>query len=132
LVVLLAVAIVANELRVAGAGALRRRLAILNDVPADPHRERLSWEEVQKAERVQQPGLLLSLVAARLAKAPRGLTARELARVAQLGSEEDRRLLVKLIEVAEQLKFSCGAVPEEALEQALAGGRVLLERVSAS
>ncbi len=130
MVVLVAIAIVANELRVAG--GLRRRLAILRDAPMDPRKEQLSWEDVQKADRPQRPGLLLEVLAARLTKAPRGLTARELERVARLASEEDRRLLVRLVETAERLKFSNTEVPEEALEQALAGGRLLLERVPAS
>jgi hypothetical protein len=130
IVVLVAIAIVANELRVAG--ALRRRLAILSDAPMDPRKAQLSWEDVQKADRPRRPGLLLEVLAARLTKAPRGLTARELERVAQLAGEEDRRLLVGLVETAERLRFSNTEVPEETLEQALAGGRMLLERVSSS
>jgi hypothetical protein len=130
LVVLVATAIVANELRVAG--VLRRRLAILRDTPAERPPERLSWEDVQKADRVQRPGLLLSLLAARLAKAHQGLTAREVARVARLSSEEDRGHLAELAEIAERLKYSNAAVPEAALERAVAGGRLLLERVGSA
>lgn len=129
-VVLLAVAIVVNELRVAG--ALRRRLAILRDAPVGSLDKGVSWEEVGKAALAERPGLLLELLAARLVKAPRGLTGRELAHAAQLGSEEDRHLLMMLAEAAERVRFSNTSVPEEVLSRALEGGRVLFQRVSAT
>ena len=135
-VVLLAVAIVANELRVGGlfGGRLRRRLAILSDVPAEPRHVRLSWEDVQRAAPPRRPGLLLEVLVARLVEAgglrsPRGLTVRELARTAQLASEADRGLLVLLVETAERARFSNTEVPEDALARALEGGRMLLERL---
>jgi hypothetical protein len=132
-VVLLAVAIVANELyRSRVWVGLRRRVAILTDAPTDPRRKMLSWEDVQRAERPQRPGLLLELLAAHLVGAPRGLTARELARTAQLTNEEDRSLLLALAETAERLRFSNTEVPEEALARALEGGRLLLERMGPS
>jgi hypothetical protein len=130
LVVLMAVAIVANELRVAG--ILRRRLAILRDAPVATHQQALSWEDVGKAALRERPGMLLSLLAGRLAEVPRGLTGRELARVAQLQNEEDRQVLVSLVETAERVRFSNTEVPEEVLARVTEGGRMLLQRVSAS
>jgi hypothetical protein len=137
-VVLLAVAIVANELRVGGLlGGLRRRLAILSDSPADSPQVMLSWDDVQRAAAPRRPGLLLALLAARLAEAgglrsSRGLTARELTRSAHFASEEDRGLLVLLVDTAERVRFSNTEVPEEALARALEGGRLLLERMGAA
>lgn len=135
-VVLLAVAIVTNELRVGGllGGSLRRRLAILTDAPAERRPVMLSWEDVQRAALPQRPGLLLQVLVARLVEAgglhaPRGLTARELAQTAQLTSEEDRGRLVGLAEIADRVRFSNTEVPEEALARALEGGRLLLERL---
>jgi hypothetical protein len=131
-VVLLAIAIVANELHASRVwGGLRRRLAILSDAPADPQRRMLSWEDVQRAARPQQPALLLELLATHLVKAPRGLTARELARTAQLAQEEDRSRLTMLAETAERVRFSDTGVSDEALGRALEGGRMLLERIRA-
>jgi Domain of unknown function (DUF4129) len=131
-VVLLAIAIVANELRVSRVwGRLRRRLAILSDAPADALPRMLSWEDVQSAARPQQAGLLLELLAAHLLEAPRGLTVRELARTAQLAREEDRGLLTMLAETAERVRFSNTPVSDEALGRALEGGRLLLERIRA-
>ena len=137
-VVLLAVAIVANELRVGGLlGGLRRRLAILSDSPADSRRVTLSWEDVQQAAPPQRPGLLLELLVARLAEAgglqsPRGLTARELMRTAQFSREEDLGLLALLVEAAERARYANTGVSEEVLARALEGGRLLLERIGAS
>jgi hypothetical protein len=136
-VVLLAVAIVANELRVGGLlGGLRRRLAILSDLPADSRQVVLSWEDVQRATPSQRPGLLLELLAARLCEAgglrsSQGLTARELMRTAQFTGEEDRGLLALLVETAERARFSNTEVSEEALARAVEGGRLLLERMGA-
>jgi hypothetical protein len=132
-VVLLAVAIIANELHMGRVwGGLRRRAAILTDVPADPRRKMLSWEDVQRAERPQRPGLLLELLAAHLVRAPRGLTAHELARTAQLTREEDRALLLALAATADRVRFSNTEVPEDVLARALEGGRLLLERAGTS
>jgi hypothetical protein len=131
-VVLLAIAIVANELHVSKVwGGLRRRLAILSDAPAGPPPRMLSWEDVQRAARPQRAGLLLELLAAHLLEAPRGLTVRELARTAQLAREEDRSLLTMLAETAERVRFSNTQVSDEALGRALEGGRLLLERIRA-
>ena len=132
-VVLLAIAIVANELHVSRVwGGLRRRLAILSDVPAEPQPRMLSWEDVQRAARPQRAGILLELLAAHLVEAPRGLTARELARTAQLATEEDRSLLTMLAETAERVRFSNTNVSDEAVGRALEGGRLLLERIRAA
>jgi hypothetical protein len=137
-VVLLAVAIVANELRLGGLlGGLRRRLAILSDSPTDSRPVMLSWEDVQQAAPPQRPGLLLELLVARLTEAgglrsARGLTARELMRTAQFGRAEDLGLLALLVEVAERARYSKTEVPEETLARALEGGRLLLERMGAS
>jgi hypothetical protein len=131
-VVLLAIAIIANELHVSRVwGGLRRRLAILSDAPAEPPPRMLSWEDVQRAARPQRAGLLLELLAAHLLEAPRGLTVRELARTAQLAREEDRSLLTMLAETAERVRFSNTQVSDEALGRALEGGRLLLERIRA-
>jgi Domain of unknown function (DUF4129) len=137
LVLVLAVAIVVNELRVSSVwGRMRRRPASPGDSPGHPRRPLLSWEEVQTAPPQQRLGLLLELLVARMAEGgdlrlPRGLTARELARAAQLALPEDRELLAALAEASERVRFSNSAVPGEVTARALEGGRRLLERVSA-
>jgi hypothetical protein len=137
LVVMLAIVIVANEMRVAGLlGGLRRRLAILSDVPGNPSRVTSSWEDVQRTSPRQRPGLLLEMLVARLVmeagvRSPRGLTARELARAARLTNEADRGQLLVLAETAERIRFSNTQVPEEAIARAIEAGQLLLERIAA-
>jgi hypothetical protein len=137
LVALLAVVIVVNELRVGGAfGGLRRRFAVLADVPVASGRDGLTWDDVQSAPALQQPGMLLELVVARLAEAARlrsarGLTVGELTRAAQLGDEGDRERLVGLARTSERVRFSGVEVSSVEIVAAVEGGRVLLERIAA-
>jgi hypothetical protein len=133
----LAVVIVVNELRVGGAfGGLRRRFAVLADVPVASGRDGLTWDDVQSAPALQQPGMLLELVVARLAEAARlrsarGLTVGELTRAAQLGDEGDRERLVGLARTSERVRFSGVEVSSVEIVAAVEGGRVLLERIAA-
>ena len=135
LVAVLAVVIVVNELRVGGVfGRLRRRLAVIDDVPVALGRGGLTWDDVQKAPVLQRAGLLLELVVARLAerlrlRSVRGLTVRELTRAAQLPDETDRERLLVLARTAERVRFGGVEVPGVEVAAAVEGGRVLLERI---
>ena len=137
LVTVLAVVIVGNELRVGGLfGGLRRRLAVLADVPVAPGREGLTWGDVERAPVLRRAGLLLELLVARLAegarlRSVRGLTVRELTRTAQLEDEADRERLLGLARTAERVRFSGVEVSEGEIAAAVDGGRVLLERIGA-
>ena len=143
LVVVLAVIIVVNELRVSG--LFRRRLtgrrsggagaaAVVGvDGGAGPCR---TLADVQKADPALQPGLLLELITWRLTEAgrlpqSRSLTIRELTRAALLSEEGDRERLAELARMSERMRFSDGPVSGADVAAALQGGRVLLERVSA-
>ena len=135
LVAVLAVVIVGNELRVGGVfGGLRRRLAVLADVPVAPGRGGLTWGDVERAPVLRRAGLLLELLVARLAegarlRSVRGLTVRELTRSAQLEDEADRERLLGLARTAERVRFSGVEVSEGEIAAAVEGGRVLLERI---
>jgi hypothetical protein len=135
LVAVLAVGIVVNELLVAGVfGRLRRRLAVLDDVPVATGRGALTWDDVQKAPVLQRAGLLLELVVARLAeglrvRSVRGLTVRELMRVAQLPDETDRERLLVLSRTAERMRFGGVEMSGAEVAAAVEDGRVLLERI---
>jgi len=141
LAVVLAVVIVTNELRVGGMpGRLWRRYVTgrRGSVPVGAERERtavLTWEAVHEAAPAQRPRMLLDLIASRLTEAgrlpqSRGLTVRELARLARLPDEADRRRLVELARMAERMRFSNEPVPDTAIGAALEDGRLLLERIS--
>jgi hypothetical protein len=135
LVAVSAVVIVVNELRVGGVfGGLRRRLAVLTDVPVAAGRGGLTWDDVEKAPVLQRAGLLLELLVARLAegarvRSARGLTVRELTRAAQLADEGDRERLQMLARTAERLRFGRVEVSGVEVAAAVEGGRVLLERI---
>ena len=139
LVVVLALAIVANELRVSGVwgGGGRRHLGPRGPVPAAGDGvggARLDWEGVQGSPIGQRLGLLLELVVARLnesggVRLSRGLTARELLNTAPLADEGDRECLAALVRASERVRFSGGAVSEAEVAAVMEQGRRLLEGI---
>jgi hypothetical protein len=136
-VAVLAGVIVVNELRVSGVlGGWRRRFAVRADSPVGArHDGGLAWSDVLGVSLSQRPGLLLELLVGRLVeagrlRAARGLTASELTRMARLPCEEDRGRLVELARTAERVRFSNVAVSDVDIAAAVAGGRVLLERIA--
>jgi hypothetical protein len=141
LVVVLAVVIVANELRVDGVLGRLWRGHVTRPrvtVPARAEGEGptvLSWDSVHDAAPLQRPRMLLDLIAARLTEEgrlpqSRGLTVRELTRLARLTDEADRRQLVELARISECLRFSDEPVPDTVVRAVLEEGRLLLERIS--
>lgn len=141
LVVVLAVVIVTNELRVDGVpGRLRRRfLARRHAAPAAGGELRgntvVTWDELQQAAVEQRPRMLLELIALRLTEEgrlpqSRGMTVSELTRLARLPDEADRRRLAALARMSERVRFSNEPIPDGAVGAVLEGGRLLLERIS--
>ncbi len=118
LVVVLALVIVANELR-----AVLQRSAVL------------TWDELHKVAPAQQPRTLLEIIASRLTEEgllppSRGLTVCELTRLAHLPDEADRRRLMELGRMCERMRFSDEPVPAPTVEAVLEDGRLLFERIS--
>jgi len=141
LVVVLAVVIVVNELWVGGVpGRLWRRYSARRRVAVPTGAEHAgvaTWDEVQKAAPAQRPRMLLELIAARLTAEgylppARGLTVRELTRLARLPDAADRGRLADLARISERMRFSNDNVPDAPVNAALEGGRVLLERIPAA
>jgi len=147
LVVVLAVLILVNELRVSGLlGRLRRRFVgrgrpgvqgagVVARIEGGAAACR-TWAEVEQADRAVQPRLLLELVLWRLTETgrlpqSRGLTVRELTHAALLSDEVDRERLANLARMSERVRFSDAEVSSAGVAAALQGGRVLLERLSA-
>lgn len=141
LVVVLAVVIVANELLVDGVlGRLWRRYVTGRrvGVPLGDEREDapvVTWDEVHRAALPQRPRMLLELIAARLTEDgllphSRGMTVRELTRLAQLSDEADRRRLAELARMSERMRFSNEPIPDTVVSAVLEDGRLLLERIS--
>src|SRR5262249_40453483 len=132
-VVVLAAAIVANELRVAGIFTRRRLPRRLNRQPAAARRpDSIDWGDVQRAVPGEKPRLLLQLIAARLVALgslppAEGLTVRELVSAARLPDAADRNLLVDVALAAERVRFSGDQVSADSIEATLARGRTLLE-----
>jgi hypothetical protein len=134
LVVLLAVVIVGNELRVGGRlwrlGSRRAVGAVAGAVPggAVP----LDWRGIQESPVAQRLGLLFELVIDRLNErgsvrlAP-GLTVRELLRAAPLADDKDRERLGALARASERVRFSGGVVSEADVAAVMEEGRLLLE-----
>jgi hypothetical protein len=136
-VIALAGAIIVNELRVAGVlRPLRLRPASGSRVGAVTMANATS-QDVERAAPLQQPRLLLELIAARLAEQERlpparALTVQELARAARLPDAADRARLQALGAACERVRFSDREIPPQALAGALAQGRELLAALLAS
>jgi len=136
LVVALAAAIVINELRIAGLLGGRAGRAQARSALEHSPRRALALEQIERAEPERQPGLLLELIALRLAEQERlpparALTARELEQRAQLPDESGRPRLAELIGVCERLRFSGERVSDASLAAALRSGRTLLAALDA-
>jgi hypothetical protein len=135
LVVALAGFIVFNELRLAGLLGRRR----VGDRSEGEHSiavssSRLTWGDVERAALVEQPRLLLQLVAAKLTARgqlpPAGaFTVRELVRTAKLGQEADRQTLNEIALTSERVRYAEGGVPSESVQEAVVRGRELLARL---
>ena len=147
LVVVLALVIVANELRVGGAwggGRLRRWFVARSLVTGGAGTGGLEasgtlsgWDEVLEAPLAGRLGVLLDLVVARLnevggVRLSRGLTARELVSVAPLADQEDRARLAELARASEWVRFSGVEVSEAAVAEVVEKGRVLLGRIGSA
>jgi hypothetical protein len=133
LLVIMALMVVTNELRVAG--LLRRRPGSARGLARSVD-GRLSSPNLDAAEPSAQPALLLELIAARLAAQQRlpparALTVRELIARARLHDEAERAQLAALAAVSERLRYAAGGVTRPALEAALNGGRQLLAALEA-
>jgi hypothetical protein len=134
LVIALALYMVWAELRAAGLlGGARRGGAARADNIA-PWRRRLALADVAAAPLADRPGLLLRLLAealtrARRLPAPEGLTAREIARRAELDSEQDRTVLAQVAATAEQVRYAARAPADDTLGAVVDGARGLLAKI---
>jgi hypothetical protein len=133
--VALAVAIVGNELRAAGLlqrGARRRIASGVSSFGSQP----LSWRDVERAESLERPRLLLELIILRLGLAHRlsggrSLATRELLGAAQLPEPEDAGRLSQLALTAERVRYSSASASATELDAAVTGGRTLLDHLTA-
>ena len=130
LVVALALAVVANELRVAGLLRRWQRAAGgARGAPAAP--TQLTLYDLEQAEASRQPQLLLALITARLGEQERlpparALTLQELTRAARLPRPADRARLQELAAACEQVRYSEQQLAAPILAAALRQGRELL------
>jgi hypothetical protein len=134
-VVVMALALIVNELRVAGAFA-RRPDRNAGDTRRTPIAAASDWSAIQSAPTRDRPRLLLELIAARLMELDRlppagGFTVRELMQQARLSRGEDRSLLADVALAAENVRFSREQMSAASLENAVERGRRLLEHLSA-
>jgi hypothetical protein len=135
LVVVLAGAIVVNELRVAS--GLRNARGRRRRTTGDPQRQHTapSLHDVERASPAEQPHLLLQLITRRLTEQhrlppARALTLRELERAARLPDETDRDRLAALTGACERARFA-DHVAAALLAAASSSGRELLASLEA-
>lgn len=135
LVMVLAAAVVMNELRVAGIFK-RRHPAPRSARPTSGRAAAVTLQDLEHASPFRQPTLLLELITTRLGEQERlpparALTVHELTRAARLPEESDRERLRELAAACERVRFSGREPAREALVAALARGRELLAALEA-
>jgi len=135
-VVVMAGIIVMNELRSAGLFGRRRRASHKRRSRNTDATSGLSWSDIEQAQLLDRPCMLLDLIVRRLTDygslPPAGaLTVRELTRAARLPEAADRSRLEELALAAERVRFSRAELQAESLEESVAAGRVLLDRLEA-
>lgn len=135
LLVVLALGVAVNELRIAGwPGSWRRRRTAR--APDALRRCGITLAQIERAAAREQPALLLELLATRLAELQllppaRALTARELTERARLTDQPGRTRLAALAQVCERIRFADEDVDEASRTGALNGGRELLNSIEA-
>lgn len=138
-VILLAIAVLLNELRVAGVGRGGRRkrasaAASATEHSRDPYTMTLS--DLDTLPLHEQPSMLLRMVAAQLMKAgrlsgERGLTHRELARAAAFEQDSERTSFGRVAGLAEKLRYGQHPISGADIEDVMRDGRALSVRLSA-
>ena len=121
-----------GELRAAGLlGGVRRAARRAN--PAAEWRRRLMLADVNAAPLADRPGMLLRLLGEALTRARRlpaaeGLTARAIARRAELDSAEERAELERIAATADDIRYADRRLADATLEGAVAAAKTLLEK----
>ena len=133
-VVIMAGTIVANELRAAGLFGRGRRAARQRRSQNRVATTALSWSDIERAQLRDRPRMLLELIVRRLTDRgslpPAGaLTVRELTQAVRLPEDADRSRLEQLALASERVRFSRPELQAQGLEEPVAGGRVLLDRL---
>jgi hypothetical protein len=135
IVLAVALAILVNELRIAG--VLKVRASAARGKPPRGGASRIAGtlSDLERRAPREQPALLLQLIAERLTEQgrlppARALTARELLHDARLEDDSQRAALGELASVSEQLRFSTRDFAAARLAAAIATGRALLTRLA--
>lgn len=136
-VVLLAGVIIVNEARTAGLLRKRRGSARKRREIAAGDSTVMAWGDIEQAQPRDRPRLLLELIVRRLSDRgllpPAGaLTVRELTRTARLPEAGDRSRLTALALAAERVRYSAREFESAGLDESVAQGRELLERLDVS
>lgn len=132
-----ALALLLHELRLAGLFAERERSLRVAGSAGTAMRRGASLAEIRSAAPQEQPGLLLALIANRLAEQDRlpparAFTSRELVSRALLPDESLRAPLADLAAVSDSVRFSDQLVAAERLAAAVAGGQSVLATIEPS
>jgi hypothetical protein len=135
LVMAVALAILVNELRIAGVFKVPRPAARGGQPRGGVGQADRSLHELERRELREQPALLLQLIAERLTEQgrlppARALTAQELLRGARLADDAERAALAELAVASEQLRFSTGNLAATSLASAISAGRHMLARLA--
>jgi hypothetical protein len=135
LVVALAGFIVFNELRLAGVLSRKRSPGDADGDTAEPRGSaRLTWRDVERAPLLDQPRLLLEVIAGQLTDLRRlppagAFTVREIVQAADLSQPEDRKRLNELALTAERARYAAEGVPPASVNVVVANARELLARL---
>jgi hypothetical protein len=136
-VVLLAAVILVNEAGTAGLLPRPGRVRRKGDASVEGGTPAMTWSDIERAPLGDKPRLLLELIVTRLSNRgflppAGGLTVRELTRAVRLPEADDRARLADLALAAERVRYSAGGTQPAGLDESIARGRELLDRLNAS
>jgi len=134
LVVLLAAAVVVNEVRVARRGRLKRGRTRASGIDATSDLLAARVQDLDSAARNDRPSILLQMLVATLVKtgrlqAERSLTHRELTARARFDDSSQRDSFQRVAQLAERIVYGGDDAPEE-LDEVVQAGRALHSKLS--
>jgi hypothetical protein len=137
MVILIALAVLVNELRVAGVwrGSRRRSSHAGSPVGSAPDPDRATLADLEALPLTERPSMLLRMIAAHLMRSGRlmsekSLTHRELVRAAAFEAEGERVSFGRVARLAEQLRYGGISVPNAQIEEVVREGSDLAARLA--
>jgi hypothetical protein len=137
LILLIAILVIANELRAAGVFRRRerRRAAALEPAGGSPHLSHATLVDLERVPAAERPALLLRVLVNTLVNSGRlrnakSLTHRELGARAAFDAVDQRQSFNRVASLSERILYGSGNVPPEEIDAVIVAGRTLDQQLS--